>query len=84
LITEQGIKSSLDCDLSLVSRLLKKNEKKGYLSRELMKVENKKRKQNAFFLTEKGEKVALEIKESKAKSLKKSKKNVTQQHLSEY
>jgi hypothetical protein len=49
-----------------------------------MKVENKKRKQNAFFLTEKGEKVALEIKESKAKSLKKSKKNVTQQHLSEY
>ena len=61
MITEQGIKSALDCDLSLISRLLKKNEKKGYIYRTLLKVANKKRKQNAFFLTEEGIKIANEL-----------------------
>jgi DNA-binding MarR family transcriptional regulator len=61
LITEKGIQSVVDCDLSLISRLLKKNEKRGYIYRTLSKVESKKRKQNAFFLTEEGIKIALEL-----------------------
>jgi hypothetical protein len=47
--------------LGLISRLICKNEKKGYIYRELLKVENKKRKQNAFFLTNKGIKLATEL-----------------------
>jgi len=62
-ITEQGIRKALDCDLSLISRMLKRNEEKGYIFRILSKVENKKRKQNAFFLTEDGIKIARELTE---------------------
>ncbi len=61
VITEKGIKCALGCDLSLISRLLKKNEEKGYIYRVLSKVENKKRKQNAFFLTEEGVRIAREL-----------------------
>jgi hypothetical protein len=49
VITEQGIHKVIQCDLGHLSRLLTKNEKKGNIFRELLKIENKKRKQNAFF-----------------------------------
>jgi hypothetical protein len=62
-ITEKGITNALECDMSLISRLLNKNEKKGYIYRMLAKVENKKRKQNAFFLTDDGIRIALELTE---------------------
>ena len=61
LITEQGIQSVIACDLSLISRLLSKNEKKEYIYRKLLKIKNKKRKMCAFFLTERGEKIAKEL-----------------------
>ena len=64
LITQQGIRNVLDCDLSLISRLLDKNEKMGYIYRTLSKIENKKRKQNVFSLTEEGLKIAFEINNS--------------------
>ena len=50
LLTEQGIQSVLNCDLGLISRILKKNEKKGYIYRTKSKIENKKRIQTVFFL----------------------------------
>ena len=62
LLTQKGIQSKINCDLSLISRILKKNEKKGYIYRSLKKIKNKKRKQNAFFLTNDGVKVAMELK----------------------
>lgn len=62
LLTQKGIQSKINGDLSLISRILKKNEKKGYIYRALKKIENKKRKQNAFFLTNDGVKVAVELK----------------------
>ena len=83
-ITEQGIRSAIDCDLSLISRILQRNEEKGYISRTLSKVESKKRKQNAFFLTDEGVRIALELKEAKSKLGVNSKVNITQQHISEY
>jgi DNA-binding MarR family transcriptional regulator len=83
-ITEQGIRSALDCDLSLISRILKRNEEKGYIFRSLSKVENKKRKQNAFFLTDEGVRIALELKETKSKLGVNPKINITQHHISEY
>jgi DNA-binding MarR family transcriptional regulator len=61
LITQQGIKNILDCDLSLISRILKRNEDDGNIHKRLSKIENKKRKQYIYFLTEKGAKIALEI-----------------------
>ena len=61
LITEEGIQRALGCDLSLISRLLMKNENEGYTYRKLLKIKNKKRKQYAFFLTDKGIELALNI-----------------------
>lgn len=60
-ITQQGIQFVLDCDISLVSRLLKKNENNGYIYRSLLKIENKKRKQYAYFLTSTGLNFAWEL-----------------------
>ena len=74
LFTQQGIQSILECDLSLVSRLLKKNEEEGYIHRSLLKIENKKRRQNAYFLTDEGIKFAMDlskISSSKNRSLNK-------------
>lgn len=85
LITEKGIRMALECDISLISRLLKKNEQQGYIYRLLSKVENKKRKQNAFFLTEKGLDLASEIyKEFPNCDLKKENVCATQKCLKEY
>ncbi len=61
LITQQGIQSVLGCHRSLISRLINKNVKKGYIYRTLSKIEDKKRKQNVYFLTDEGVKIALEI-----------------------
>ena len=61
IITEKGIHEALDCDLGLISRILKKNEEKGWIYQSLLKIENKKRKQNAFFLTKEGLEIALEL-----------------------
>jgi DNA-binding MarR family transcriptional regulator len=61
-ITEEGIQRVLNCDLGHISRILKKNEKKGYLYRKVLRVENKNRKLCAFFLTQEGIEIAKEIK----------------------
>ena len=61
LLTQKGIQSKINCDLSLISRILKKNEKKGYIYRSLKKIKNKKRKQNAFYLSDEGMERAEEL-----------------------
>ena len=61
MVTIQGIHSVLKCDLGYITRLLKRNRKKGYIKKKKVKVKNKLRIQNGFFLTERGEKVALKI-----------------------
>lgn len=66
-ITEQGIQREVNCDLSYISRLLKDNERNGYLYRKKLNINTKKRKQNAFFLTEKGKKIAKDIIDMKIK-----------------
>jgi hypothetical protein len=71
LITQQGITNALDCDRSFISRLLRKNEREGLIFRKLIKIENKKRKQNAFFLTEEGIKYAFMLTKSISASDKK-------------
>ena len=38
MITERGIQAAIECDLSYVSRLLKKNEKKGFIHREKLRI----------------------------------------------
>lgn len=68
LITEQGIKRTLNCTLGLVSRLLKKNEEEGYIYRTKSKIINGKMKQNVFFLTDEGLKRAMEISKMVANS----------------
>jgi predicted transcriptional regulator len=61
LLTEEGIKHNLECDLGFLSRLLNENEKKGYIFRKKVKIKNKKRRQNGFFLTQKGLQLSREI-----------------------
>jgi DNA-binding PadR family transcriptional regulator len=61
-ITEQGIQNALKCTLGLISRILTRNEKDGYIYRKKAKIINKKNKQNVFFLTDVGLDVAIEIK----------------------
>jgi DNA-binding PadR family transcriptional regulator len=61
IITQKGIQSEINCGLGYISRILKKNEEDGYIYRTLMKIENKKRKQYAFFLTEEGLRFAEEL-----------------------
>jgi DNA-binding MarR family transcriptional regulator len=61
-ITEKGIQKVLNCNLGHISRILKKNEKKGNIYRKLLRIEYRKRKQFAFFLTPKGIKVAEKFK----------------------
>jgi DNA-binding MarR family transcriptional regulator len=53
-ITETGIQKKLNCDIGLISRIIKKNEEEGYIYRKVMKIKNKKRKQNAIFLSDEG------------------------------
>jgi len=57
-LTQKGIQNKVNCDLSVISRILKKNEEKGYIYPVLMKIENVKRKQNAYFLSDEGLKIA--------------------------
>ena len=64
MITQKGIKKVLDCDIGYISRLLKKNRKKGYITCKKKKIERKLRTQNAYFLTYKGERRALKINNS--------------------
>lgn len=61
MVTESGIQGAIDCDLGYISRLLKKNEKKGFIRREKLRIKNKYHIQNAFFLTIRGERRALKI-----------------------
>jgi DNA-binding MarR family transcriptional regulator len=63
MVTQKGIQSALDCDLGYLSRLLKKNQKKGYIRREKVRSKDKFRILNGFFLTQRGEKVALKFNE---------------------
>jgi site-specific recombinase XerC len=61
-LTEKGIQRVLNCNLGHISRILKKNEKKGNMYRSLLRIENEKRKLFAFFLTPEGIKIPEEIK----------------------
>ena len=63
MVTQEMISNALDCDIGYVSRLLKKNIKKGYIRCKKARTMNKHRLQNAYFLTIKGEKFALKINE---------------------
>lgn len=60
-ITEKGIQKKLNCDIGLISRILKKNEEEGYIYRKMMIIENSKRKQNAFYLSDEGTERAEEL-----------------------
>jgi DNA-binding MarR family transcriptional regulator len=60
-LTEKGIQEELDCNLGLVSRILRKNEQEGNIIRMKSKILTKKRRQNVFFLTKSGMKIAQEI-----------------------
>lgn len=62
LVTEQGISNTLNCDRSYISRLIKMNEEEGNILRKSSRIIDKHRKQNVFFLTEKGLKIASELK----------------------
>ena len=61
MITLGGIKKELDCDLGFLSRLMKKNEIDGLIFRIKVKIINKKRRQNVYFLTPKGMELANKI-----------------------
>ena len=61
MITLGGIKKELDCDLGFLSRLIKKNEIDGLIFRKKVKIINKKRRQNVYFLTPKGLELADRI-----------------------
>lgn len=63
LLTEEGIQKETGYSLCHISRILKSLEKEGYVYRKLMRIENKRRKHNAFFLTKKGFKIAERIME---------------------
>ena len=64
LITLGGIQRVINCDLCHVSRELNKYIENEYVYRKLMLIENKNRKFNSYFLTEKGYKLTLVLKES--------------------
>lgn len=68
LFTQHGLQSVLDCDQSYISRLLRKNEREGLISRRMLKIENRKQRQNAFFLTEEGIRFALTLVKNISKS----------------
>lgn len=61
----------INCSLCYISRILKKIEEEGYVYRRLMRIENKKRKHNAFFLTDKGFKLAEKIREKNSDRIEK-------------
>lgn len=62
VLTELGISNALNCDRSYISRLIKLNENKGNILRKSSRIMDNYRKQYAFFLTEKGLKIASELK----------------------
>ena len=70
LLTEKGMQNELNCSLCYISRVLKKIEKEGYVYRRLMRIEKKKRKYHAFFLTDEGLKLAKRIKEKNSINMK--------------
>lgn len=83
--TEQGIQRIFRYNLGHISRVIKNLEQKELIFRSLRKIENKDRKQNTFFLTEKGLKAASEL--SKIGDITKiisKENNFTQMHIFEY
>ena len=62
MITEQGICDTLGCTLGLISRILKENESNGFIYRTKSKFVLNRKRQNVFFLTENGLRIALEMK----------------------
>lgn len=60
-LTQKGIQKILDCDIGYLSRLLKQNEIQGFIFRRKVHVYDGNKKQYAFFLTDKGNKLALEF-----------------------
>jgi DNA-binding MarR family transcriptional regulator len=72
-ITEKGIQSLMNCSLSYISQILKKIEEEGYVYRKLVRIENKKRKQKAVFLTDEGLELAERIKQKNLEEIEKRK-----------
>jgi len=66
LLTEEGIQKETGFSLCYISQILKRLEKEGYVYRKLMRIENKRRKHNAFFLTKKGFKIVEKIRGKKS------------------
>ncbi|UCH89708.1 MAG: winged helix-turn-helix transcriptional regulator [Thermoplasmata archaeon] len=66
-VTQKGICKNINCSQGHVSRLLKKLIDEGYGIQMTRKIERKRRKQKAYFLTDKGQELALKIKKSKSK-----------------
>ena len=60
-ITQKGIQNAVNCNQSVISRILKKNEEEGNIYRVLKRIENSNRKQNAYFLSDIGIPIAEEI-----------------------
>jgi DNA-binding MarR family transcriptional regulator len=60
--TAQGIQKAVKCNSGYLSRILRKFENDGYIRRSKSKIAKKKRKQYAFYLTDKGEKFAEKLK----------------------
>ena len=83
LITEKGIQSVINCNLSHISRILKKNIEEENIYCKLSQIENSNRKQKAFFLSEEGLRIALALKNSNLQ-LKFESINFTQKEIIEY
>jgi len=63
-VTEEGLQRELCCSRSLISSILRNYEKVGFIYRIKSKVDRKKYKQFAFFLTKSGRKHALRLKKA--------------------
>lgn len=60
-VTQKGIKKIVNCDLSVISRILKKNVESGFIYRKKMKIENVRQIKNAYFLSDKGFKLSEDL-----------------------
>lgn len=61
ILTLDGLSTELSCDPGFMSKILKKNLSEGLIFRKKVRIENKKRKQYAYFLTTTGLELAKKI-----------------------
>jgi predicted transcriptional regulator len=60
-LTQKGIQRIINCDLSVICRILKKNVENGFIYQKKMKIENVRQKKNAYFLTDNGFNLSEEL-----------------------